>query len=36
MVISKRSLFLKYLICIDSIALDYRVNVYSSAAKTLW
>jgi len=28
-------LFLKYLICIDAIALDYRVNLYSSAAKTL-
>jgi hypothetical protein len=23
------------LICIDAIALDYRVNLYSSAAKTL-
>src|SRR6516162_8900743 len=27
MMISKRSLFLKYLICIDAIALDYRVNL---------
>ena len=33
-VISKRSLFLKYLICIDAIALDYRVKLYS-AAKTM-
>src|SRR3974390_1922970 len=32
-VISKGSLFLKYLICIDAIAPDYRVNLYSSAAK---
>src|SRR6516165_9176776 len=32
MVISKRSLFLKYLICIDAIELDYRVNLYSSAS----
>ena len=26
MVISNMSLFLKYFICIDAIALDYRVN----------
>ena len=27
MVISNMSLFLKYFICIDAIALDYRVNL---------
>jgi len=27
MVISNRSLFLKYFICIDAIAVDYRVNL---------
>jgi len=27
MVISQMSLFLKYFICIDAIALDYRVNL---------
>ena len=27
MVISNMSLFLKYFICIDAIALDYRINL---------